>query len=136
MATNHLEIETRRLCTPLLEALYTEHPCPAGLALRDGLSHEDMEALEVEAETYLETSPPRDGRMLCFTPQSYETMSRRRIEALKKTIEDKRPDWVEAIRDAARATNWIYLLIGLSGVPPYPGVAIVENLQARGELEG
>lgn len=129
-----LEIEERRFRVPDLDGLYTEHPRPAGLAHKPELSREEIEALLIEAESYLDVVPPREGRMFLFTPESYETMSRRRIEALKRTIEAKKPEWVARVKDAARASNYIYTVVSISGVPPYPAVAIIENLIERGEL--
>jgi hypothetical protein len=116
--------------------LYTEHPSPAALGVSDDLSFHDVESLQLEAESFLETGAAArwGGRLFCFSPSSYERMSRRRIGALRKTIEKKRPEWVEAIRDAARASNDIYVIVGLSGISPYPAVAILENLWERGEL--
>lgn len=130
----HLEVEERRFRVTNLAGLYTEHPTPAGLAHKPELSPEEVEALIIEAESYLDVSPPEGGRMFLFTPQSYETMSRRRIETLKKTIEVRKPEWADRIKDAARATSNIYLMVSYSGVPPYPAVAIIENLVERGEL--
>lgn len=132
--SGRLEVEKRRFRVPELEALYTEHPRPAGFAYKPELSQEEVEALLVEAESYLDVAPPKEGRMFLFTAESYETMSRRRIEALKATIEVKKPEWVERIKDAARASNYVYTMVSLSGVPPYPAVAIIENLIERGEL--
>lgn len=118
--------------------MYTEHPKPAGMALSEDLGYQELEALEIEGESFLETGIASrwGGRVFCFTPKSYEKMSRRRLTALKKTVECKRPEWVEAIKQAARASNDMYVIIGLSGVSPYPGVAILENLVERGELPG
>lgn len=131
-----LEIKLRSIEVQDLHALYTEHPRPAGMALSEDLNYQELESLEVEGESFLETGVASKwgGRMLCFAPESYEKMSRRRIMSLKKTIERKRPDWVEAIKQAARASNDVYVIVGLSGVSPYPAVAILENLAERGEL--
>lgn len=131
-----LEVRLRDIGVEELDAMYTEHPSPAAMALSADLSYQEMEALELEGECLLETGVASrwGGRVLCFRPESYQKMSRRRIMALKKTIESKRPEWVEAIKEAARASNDIYVVIGLSGVNPYPGVAILENLKERGEL--
>jgi hypothetical protein len=133
-----LEVERRNIAVPNLDGLYTELPKPAGLAVRDDITPEDLEALRLEAEGILETGVASrwGGRLFCFTPTSYESMSRRRIDALKKTIEDKKPEWAEDIRQAARASNDMYVIVALSGVPPYPAVAILENMVERGELPG
>ncbi|MCL6437242.1 MAG: hypothetical protein K6T51_01415 [Rubrobacteraceae bacterium] len=134
----HLEILHRDIEVDNLQGLYSEHPCPAGLAVKRGLSHEEEEALELEAESYLETglSGRWGGREFFYKPDRYENMSRRRINNLRKTIEKKRPEWVEAIRQAAKASNNLYVIIGLAGLEQYPyaAVAIIENLLERGEL--
>jgi hypothetical protein len=134
-----LEVQRRRLRDRQLKGLYTEYPRPSGLALNDSLSYEEQEALEVESEILLETGRAArwGGREFFFDAQSYEMMSRRRINSLRKTIERKRPEWVEAIKEAARATNNIYLIVDLAGLGkyPYPAVAIIENLRDRGELQ-
>lgn len=132
--SGRLEVEERRFRVPELDGLYTEHPEPAALAHKPDLSREEIDALLIEAESYLDVTPPKEGRMFLFTPESYETMSRRRIEALKRTIEVKKPEWVLRIKEAARASNYVYTMVSISGVPPYPAVAIVENLIERGEL--
>ena len=116
--------------------MYTEHPRPARLALDYGLSHEEQDALEIEAEGLLETGRAArgGGREWFFRPQDYESMSRRRINNLRKTVERKRPDWVEQVRMATLMDNDLYTIVHLSGVPPYPAVAILENMRDRGEL--
>lgn len=131
-----LEVELRSITVEYLDAMYTEYPAPAGMAVNKDLSRHELEALQVEGESFLETGVASrwGGRVFCYTPESYEKMSRKRIIALKKTIERKRPEWIEAIKQAARASNDMYVIIGLSGVSPYPGVAILELLIERGEL--
>ena len=131
---HRLEVEKRRFDLPDLDALYTEHPEPAGLAYRPGLSEEEFDALLLEANCYFEESCLRDGRMFCFSPRSYENMDRTRVSVLKRHVLEKRPRWVQDILYAARASSNIYVLVSLSEVPPYPAVAIVESLQERGLL--
>lgn len=136
---DRLEIEHRNFSAEGLDGLYTEHPTPSGLAVRCGISREHCDALELEAECLMETGRAAKwgGREFLFNPQSYESMSRRRIESLRKTIEAKRPEWVETIKDAARASSNVYVIVGLAGLDahPYPAVAIIENLRDRGELD-
>ena len=133
-----LEVEHRNINVENLDGLYTEHPRPSALALGRHLTHEEQESVLVEAESLLETGTAArwGGREFFFRPGDYETMSRRRINNLRKTIEKQRPEWVDAIKEAARASNNLYVIVGLAGLQkcPYPAVAIIENLQARGEL--
>lgn len=133
-----LEVEHLDIAVEDLDGLYTEHPRPSGVALGRHLTYEEQESLLVEAESFLETGTAArwGGREFFFRPGDYETMSRRRINNLRKTIEKQRPEWVEAIRDAVRASNNLYVIVGLAGLQkcPYPAVAIIENLRDRGEL--
>jgi hypothetical protein len=129
-----LEVEKRQFNLPDLDGLYTEHPVPAGFACRADVSDEEFEALLVEAECYFEESCLEDGRMFCFSARAYENMDRTRLTVLKRHILEKRPEWVQNILYAARMSSNIYVLISLSDVQPYPGVAIVERLQELGVL--
>lgn len=131
-----LEIQRRDLSLDDLHGVYTEHPRPAGLAVKRGLSMEEEEALEVEAKSLMETGLAYrwGGREFFFAPGSYEQMSRRRLRNLRKTVERERPDWVEQVRMATLMDNEMYTIVHLSGVPPYPAVAILENMIERGEL--
>ncbi len=61
-------------------------------------------------------------------------MDRERIRALRRCIEEVRPDWVDQVRIAILMDNEVYTLVHLSGVPPYPAVAILENMKEWGEL--
>lgn len=133
-----LEVQHRRISVPKLNGLYSEHPTPAGLAIKEGVSRDTEDSLELEAESLMQTGRAHrwGGREFLYEAESYDTMSRRRLDNLKKTIEYQKPEWVEALRDAARASDNIYVVIGLANLSdyPYPAVAILEILQERGEL--
>lgn len=134
-----LEVRHRSIRVPRLSALYSEHPRPSGLAIDSALPPERHEGLEVEAKSLMQTGGAYryGGREFLYEAESYEAMSRRRINNLKKTIETQKPEWVEALREAARASDNLYVIIGLADLSrhPYPAVAILENLQERGELD-
>lgn len=133
----HLEVDEYDFANDRLGGLYTEYPrtLPPGLVLDRDLAHEEREAIEMEAECYACRRSPRGGRMYFHEPESLETMNRQRIMACRKVVEADRPDWVERIRFALRiGDNDTYKIIAYSGVPPYPAVAILENLRDRGEL--
>jgi len=134
---DRLRIERRDIPVEDLDGLYTERTSPTRLALCTELSREEEESLEVEAEGLVETGRAArwGGREWFFKPRAYENMSRRRLYNLRKIVEQKRPDWVEQVRMATLMDNEVYTIVHLSGVPPYPAVAILENMKARGELK-
>jgi hypothetical protein len=132
---DRIEVAVHSYTNPELEGLYDEllDPDVPCVVIDDGLSHENREALEEEAECY-RVKAPRDRLKFCYSPRSYENMDRERIRALRRCIEDRRPDWVERVRMATLMDNEVYTIVHLSGVPPYPAVAILENMIERGEL--
>ena len=132
----HPEIHRHRFDHERLDGLYSEvfgEEEPPALILNPGLPHTEEEALLAEARCYA-VRGPKAGRKFCYAPVSYEEMDRERIRALRRCIEAERPDWVEVVRMATLMDNEIYTIIHLSGVPPYPAVAILENMKERGEL--
>lgn len=120
---------------PDLEGLYDEllNPDEPCLVVSKRLSYAEREALEEEAACY-RFKPPRDRLKFCYAPWSYESMDRERVRALRRCIERSRPDWAEQVRMATLMDNEIYTIVHLSGVPPYPAVAILENMVERGDL--
>lgn len=121
----------RERLTGLYSEVFEEEP-PA-LIVGANAPQAEEEALLAEAECY-RIKPPRDGRKFCYVPISYEGMDRERIRALRRCIERERPDWVEQVRMATLMDSEVYTIVHLSGVPPYPAVAILENLIERGEI--
>ena len=120
---------------PELDGLYDElldedNPY---LVVDRNLPYVQREALEAEAECYRRRGP-RDKLKFCYAARSYERMDRERVRALRRCIEGLRPDWVEQVRMATLMDNDVYEIVELSGVPPYPAVAILENMKDRGEL--
>ncbi len=97
------------------------------------LSRDDQEVLIAEAECY-QIRGPRAQQKFCYAPRAYEEMDRERVRALRRCIEEIRPDWVEQVRMATLMDNEMYTLVHPSGVPPYPAVAILENMKERREL--
>lgn len=133
---SRLEIDEYDYSNERLNALYTEHPyhLPAGLIVRPDLAEEDREALELEGESFAGCRGPRSGRKFCHEPESVEEMDRERINAYKRVVERKKPEWVERVRDATRIDNRTRYIVAYSGLPPYPAVAILEILRERDEL--
>lgn len=137
---HHLRIQRRRFGLPYLCGLYTEHPQKSAVALDRDLTPAQEDALEEESRWLMESGLAEKwgGREFYYQPDCYETMSRRRINTLKKGIMDRRPDLVKAIREAAEACNEIHVMVGFAGLEdyPYPAVAVIECLRDAGELPG
>lgn len=137
MTERPIEVEEHSYSNPELNGLYDElfdEEKPLLVVDRD-LPPEEREALEAEADCY-RIKGPREGLKFCYAPRTYESMNRERIRALRRCIEEVRPDWVEQVRMATLMDNEVYTIVHLSGVPPYPAVAILENMKERGELAG
>ncbi|HJQ29840.1 MAG TPA: hypothetical protein VJ827_10895 [Rubrobacter sp.] len=117
-----------------VHALYTEFPSPATLAVKSGLPDEEAEALWWEAKSLLENGLTQSGRMFCYAPTELEHMHPRRVKALRLIVEQAKPEWVERIRFACMFDNTWEGIRRLSGVPDYPALEIIRNMQERGEL--
>lgn len=100
-----LEINRRSLPDGLPGAYteFVEHAPPSLLVSQD-LSYEEQDALIAEAECY-QVRGPRARRKFCYSPRTYEKMDRERVRALRRCIEEIRPDWVEQIRMAVLMDN-------------------------------
>lgn len=127
-------IKKTRFRDRALHALYTEYPSPATLALKIELSAEEAEALWWEAKSLLDNGLAQQGRMFCYAPEALEKMHPRRIKALRLVIEAAKPEWVERVRFACMYDNTWDGIRKLSKVPDYPALAIIRNMQERGEL--
>jgi hypothetical protein len=117
-----------------VHALYTEYPSPATLALKAGLDEEEAEALWWEAKSLLENGLAQGGRMFCYAPADLEHMHPRRVKALRLVVEQAKPEWVERVRFACMYENTWDGIRRLSKVPDYAALAIIRNMQERGEL--
>jgi hypothetical protein len=129
-----LEVSIRDLPEGLPGA-YTEfvEDAPPSVLIDREICYEEQEALEAEARCYV-AQGPRSRRKFCYSPQSIHGMDPERIRALRRRIEQLRPDWVEQIKWACQIDNVDHKIISYSGVPPYPAYAILLNLRERGEL--
>jgi hypothetical protein len=129
-----LEVALRKLPEGLPGA-YTEfvESAPPNLILDQDLPYDEQDALEAEGRCYT-VKGPRAKRKFCYPPSKVEDMDPERIRALRRCIEDLRPDWVGLVKWACQIDNVAHKIISYSGVPPYPAYAILLNLKARGEL--
>ncbi len=134
---NYLEIDEYAFANPDLEAAYTEHPHPAGMAIRHGLRQSSRRARELEAHG-LYRKPPLTGRKLCYACGSLEEVDLVSVNAVRRTVDEMEPAWVEAVKDAARMFNQPDLIKGWLedewGLDLQVVVAILMNLEARNEL--
>lgn len=127
-------IRARKFRDASVQALYTEYTSPATLALRERLSEEEAESLWLEAESLLRHGLAQGGRMICYAPKDLEHMHPRRVKAMRLVVEIARPDWVERVRFACWYDNTWDEIRKRSRVPDYAALAIVRNMQERGEL--
>lgn len=107
---------------------------PPGLIMQKHLPHEDIEAMEMEAEYYVFEEMLEEDRLYMHEPACREEMDERRIKTYRKFIEWRKPEWVGRIKEAMQLFNVDEKIVGFSGLPPYPGIAILENLKARREF--
>ncbi len=133
VAVNRLEIDEFLFSNPELEAAYTEHPWPAGMAIKKGLRHSSHRAREVEAHGHYRR-PPLTGRKFCYACKSLEEVDLVSVNAIRRAVDEMEPAWVEAVRDAARMFNQPDLIAGWCELDLQVVVAILMNLEARGEL--
>jgi hypothetical protein len=134
---DRLEIDEYPFENPDLEAAYTEHPYPAGMAIRKGLRHSSKRARELEAHG-LYKKPPLSGRKFCYACGSFEEVDLVSVNAVRRTVDEMEPAWIEAVKDAARIFNTPDLIKGWLeddwGLDLQVVVAILMNLEAQGEL--
>lgn len=134
---DHLQIDDFDFVTPCLDAAYTEHTDPAGMAIRRDLRRSSKRAREVEAHGHYKR-PPLSGRKLCYACGSLEEVDLVSVNAVRRTVDEMEPAWVEAVKDATRMFNTPDLIKGWLedewGLDLQVVVAILMNLEARGEL--
>ncbi len=132
-----LEIDEFLFANPDLDAAYTEYPQPAGMAIRRDLRQSSKRARELEAHGLYKKSP-LTGRKLCYACGSLEEVDLVSVNAVRRTVDEMEPAWVEAVKDAARMFNQPDLIKGWLeeewGLDLQVVVAILMNLEARGEL--
>ncbi len=128
-----LEIDEYPFSNPDLDAAYTEHPNPAGMAIRRDLRHSSRRAREVEAHGHYRR-PPLNGRKLRYACGSLEEVDLVSVNAVRRTVEEMEPVWVEAVKDASRMFNQPDLIAGWCELDLQVVVAILMNLEARQEL--
>ena len=108
-------------------------PGVVAVAIHEDLDAPAREMREVEAHGYAK-SPPRRDRY-CLRPRSMRDLDSRTVSAIRKVVDEQRPEWVAAVKEATRVSGdprviaaWVSPEIRVEAV-----VAIVLNLKERGE---
>jgi hypothetical protein len=118
-----------------LEALYVEDPEPAGVALREDLSPEARRARELETRGYY-SSPRAFGKRyrFCYLAANAGEVDPESVRALRPDIEREEPLWAQAVRRGWELYQDAERVSLETGLPLQAVVAIVQNLEVRGEL--
>ncbi len=118
-----------------LEALYVEDPEPAGVALREDLSPEARRARELETRGYY-SSPLAFGKRyrFCYLAANAGEVDPESVRALRPDIEREEPLWAQAVRRGWELYQDAERVSLETGLPLQAVVAIVQNLEERGEF--
>ena len=132
-----LEIDDYTFDNPDLEAAYTEHPWPAGMAIKVDLRPSSKRAREIEGHGHYER-PPLTGRKTCYACDSLTEVDLVSVNAIRRTVDRMEPMWVEAVKDSTRMFNSPDMIKGWLedewGLDLQVVIAILMNLEARGEI--
>ena len=108
-------------------------PDVVAVAIQADLDVCAREMREVEAYGYAK-SPPRRDRY-CLRPRSMRDLDSRSVSAIRKVVDEQRPEWVEAAREAVRISNDPRVIAAWCEIRVEAVVAITQNLKERGEIE-
>ena len=118
-----------------LEGYYAHDREPAVLAVQEGLSGEARRARELEARGYEERPLSfKWGEKFCYAAGSLLELDPDTVRALRPTIEQDEPEWVERVKDEWESFRDVESTAFWAEVPLQATVAILLNLHERGEL--
>ena len=107
----------------------------AVLAVQEDLRPEARRAREIEAEGYDERpSAFKWHHKACYTAANVLEVDRDAVRALRPKIEREQPDWVERVKREWEGFRDVESVAFWAEVPIQAVVAILLNLQERGEL--
>jgi hypothetical protein len=106
----------------------------SGLALDPELEEPARLAYEAEGLAYNSARPPKGGRKFMLEARDVEDLDRNAIYAIRSVIDDLQPGWVQEVKDACRIANHPRVIADWCELSLAAVVAIIENLQARGEI--
>lgn len=118
-----------------LEAYYTRDFQPSVLAVQEDLSPDARRVRELEACGYEKmASAFKLGEKYCYAVGSLWEVDPVSVKALRASIEQGEPGWVERVKKEWRGYWNVESLAYWSGVPLQATLAILLNLRDRGEL--
>ncbi len=117
-----------------VEAYYFCEAGVSAMAVQPDIPEESRRAREVEAYGH-HVKPPRKGEKFCLFAHSAEDIDPVSVRALQRVVEYMEPDWATRVKEEYEFYgDDLASIIFWSGVPPEPAKAILENMNARGEL--
>lgn len=128
-----LRIRSRNLGGVPVEAFYSEFTEEPSMTIQNGLPHARKRARELEGHGYYRR-PPLWGRKCCFAARTEEQVDYGTIRALRNTVEEMEPAWIEAVKDACRIGNEPRIIAAWCELPLQVVVAVLAILEVRGEL--
>jgi hypothetical protein len=106
------------------------------LAIQEDLRPEARRAREMEAEGYEERPLAFKWRQkACYTAANVLEVDPDAVRALRPRIEREQPDWVERVKDEWESFRDVESVAFWAEVPIQVVVAILLNLEERGELK-
>jgi hypothetical protein len=102
------------------------------MAIHTELDAPSREMRELEYDGYCRR-PPRKDRY-CLRPRSMREIDAMSVSAIRRVADELRPEWVEAVRDAARISNDTRWIAAWCEIRPEAVQAILANLKERGEI--
>ncbi len=107
----------------------------AVLAVQEDLRPEARRAREMEAEGYDERPSAFKWRQkACYTAANVLEVDPDAVRALRPRIEREQPEWVERVKDEWESFRDVESVAFWAEVPIQAVVAILLNLEERGEL--
>ena len=108
----------------------------AVLAVQEDLRPEARRAREMEAEGYDERPSAFKWRQkACYTAANVLEVDPDAVRALRPRIEREQPDWVERVKDEWESFRDVESVAFWAEVPIQAVVAILLNLEERGQLK-
>jgi hypothetical protein len=118
-----------------LEGYYARDFEPSVLAVQEDLKPEARRARELEARGYEERPLSfKWGEKFCYAAGSLLEVDPDAVRALRPTIEQDEPEWVEQVKKEWQGYWNVESTAYWSGVPLQATLAILLNLRDRGEL--
>jgi hypothetical protein len=118
-----------------LEGYYTREFRPSVLVVQEDLRPEARRARELEARGYEKMGRAfKWSEKFCYAAGSLREVDPDAVKALRATIEQAEPEWVRRVRKEWRGPWIVESIAYWSGVPLQATLAILLNLDDRGEL--